>query len=103
MAAEEKKEQRLFLVESSPHVAGDLTTPRVMLDVLIALLPATVAALLLFRAHAILLMVSCVAGAILAEVLANRTRLRAQLLGGGWGRPVLIIRLIVGHDSRSLQ
>lgn len=81
MAAEEKKGSRLFLVESSPHVGGDLTTPRVMLDVLIALLPATVAALLLFRMHALVLMVSCVVGAAFAEVFANRLMNRENSLG----------------------
>ena len=66
MAAEEKKRPALLTVESSPHVGGDLTTPRVMIDVLIALLPATLAALWLFRGYAVVLLVSCVAGAMAA-------------------------------------
>ncbi len=78
MAAEEKKGPRLFAVESSPHVAGALTTPRVMLDVLIALLPATIAAVWLFREWALILMVSSVAGAVAAEAFANRVMGRPQ-------------------------
>ena len=80
MAAEEKKGPRLFVVESSPHVSGELTTPRVMLDVLIALAPATVAALLLFRGLTAVLLVSSVAGAMAAEALGNRLMNREQSL-----------------------
>lgn len=78
MAAEEKKSSGLFAVESSPHVSGNLTTPRVMFDVLIALVPATVAALWLFRGWALLLMVACIAGAVAAEAFANRLMGRPQ-------------------------
>ncbi len=78
MAAEEKKSSGLFAVESSPHISGDLTTPRVMLDVMIALLPATLAALWLFREWALLSMAACVAGAVAAEALANRMMGRPQ-------------------------
>ncbi len=78
MAAEEKKGSGLFAVESSPHVSGNLTTPRVMFDVLLALLPATVAALWLFGGWALLLMVSCIAGAVAAEAFANRLMGRPQ-------------------------
>ncbi|MCK4304294.1 MAG: RnfABCDGE type electron transport complex subunit D [Candidatus Eisenbacteria sp.] len=81
MAAEEKRGTRLFMVESSPHVGGDLTTPRVMLDVLIALAPATLVALWFFKMYAVVLVVSCVAGAAFAEVLANRLMHRSNSLG----------------------
>ncbi len=81
MAAEEQKEKALFLVESSPHLGGDLTTQRVMVDVLIALLPATLCAFWLFRMHTIILLVSSVAGAVAAEVFANRLTGRQNSLG----------------------
>jgi electron transport complex protein RnfD len=70
--AEEKPGPRLFPVKSSPHVSGDLTTPRVMLDVLIALLPAVVAALLFFKTATLILIVASIAGAALAEWIGNR-------------------------------
>ena len=72
MAPGEKLGSRLFSVESSPHVSGDLTTRRVMIDVLIALLPATIVAIWLFKVYALVLMVACVAGAVAAEAFANR-------------------------------
>ena len=81
MALGETKEKRLFDVKSSPHVSSSLTTPRVMIDVLIALLPATVAALFLFRGDAALVMISCVAGAAAAEAFANKLTGRPNSLG----------------------
>ncbi len=81
MAAGEKARPGLFAVQSSPHVAGNLTTPRVMIDVLIALLPATLVSLWLFRGYAVLLLVSSVAGAMAAEVLGNRLMGRKNSLG----------------------
>jgi len=71
MAVEGERKFQLFPVQSSPHASGELTTPRVMLDVLIALLPATVAALWLFRGPAALIIGSTVAGAVIAEMLGT--------------------------------
>jgi len=81
MALEEKKQMQLFRVKSSPHVGGSLTTPRVMIDVLIALAPATVAALVLFQGPAALVMISCIAGAVAAEAFANKLMGRPNSLG----------------------
>lgn len=81
MALGEKRDVRLWQVKSSPHVSDRLTTPRVMIDVLIALAPAMVAALFLFRGYALLVMVSCIAGAVAAEALANKLTNRANSLG----------------------
>ncbi len=81
MASGEKTQDRLFTVESSPHVSGALTTPRVMADVLIALIPATLVALWLFKLYTVVLLVSCVAGAAAAEWLANRLMGRSNSLG----------------------
>ncbi len=81
MALEEKKEARLFQVKSSPHVGGSLTTPRVMIDVLIGLAPATVVALVMFQGPAALVMISCIAGAMAAESFANKLMGRPNSLG----------------------
>lgn len=83
MAAQEEGKVRLFAVQSSPHVSGALTTPRVMFDVLIALAPAILAAIWLFRWHAAVLLISTIAGAILAEMLGNRLLRRKQSIGDG--------------------
>jgi len=72
MVPEEKAQRGLFPLKSSPHLTAPLTTPRVMLDVLIALLPVTIAAILFFRLHAVVLILASVAGAALAEWIGNR-------------------------------
>lgn len=56
-----------LIVSSSPHVWSKTTTSKIMLDVLIALLPAAFASVVLFGLQAFILIVSCVASAILAE------------------------------------
>src|SRR5210317_1109098 len=62
-----------------------MTTPKAMRDVIYALLPATGAALWFFGLSAVLLLVSCIAGAVLAEwVFANREE-RGQSLRDATG------------------
>ncbi len=81
MASAEVGRAQLFKVQSSPHVRGALTTPRVMADVLIALIPATFVAFWLFKGYALVLLAACVAGAAVAEALANRLMRRPGSLG----------------------
>jgi len=83
MAAEGKSGRESFAVQSSPHLSGALTTPRVMIDVLIALVPAVVAALLFFKLATVVLLASTVAGALLAEWFGNRLMRRPGSLGDG--------------------
>lgn len=60
-----------LIVSSSPHIRTKTTTQRIMLDVLIALLPATVAGVVLFGWKALAIVGVCVAGAVLSEFLFN--------------------------------
>ncbi len=58
-----------LIISSSPHIHGSVTTRGIMSDVLIALLPASVAAVWLFGLRALLILSVCVATAILSEML----------------------------------
>ena len=61
---------RLVEVAPAPHLLeGSLTTRRMMLDVLVALAPAALAALFLFRAAALRQLACCAAGCVAAELL----------------------------------
>ena len=60
-----------LIVSSSPHIHTQNSTERIMLDVLIALLPTSVAGAVIFGWRALLVMVSCVAASILAEFVFN--------------------------------
>lgn len=63
---------KLLNVSSSPHVRGADTTKTIMLDVLIALIPATVFGVYNFGVNALILIVTCVAACILAEYIFER-------------------------------
>ncbi len=65
-----------LLASSSPHLRSDETISRVMLDVLIALLPATLASVYFFRFNAIKLIVLAVASAIVAEIICQKAMKR---------------------------
>ncbi|MHC4535929.1 MAG: RnfABCDGE type electron transport complex subunit D [Planctomycetota bacterium] len=58
-------------VSCSPHISKHLSTRSVMIDVIIALVPAMLAAGYYFRIHALLLICSCVISCVAAEWLCN--------------------------------
>ena len=67
-----------YIVSSSPHITSKTTTQKIMLDVIIALLPATIAALLIYGLYPIFIMVLSVGSAVLAEWLFNLVTKRQQ-------------------------
>ena len=56
-------------VSSSPHIRQKTTTQRVMLDVIIALMPALIASVIIFGFRALLVVFVCVACCVLSEFL----------------------------------
>lgn len=66
-------EQRL-IVSSSPHVRTEETVSKVMLQVLIALLPATAWGIYIFGLHAALVILTCIAGALASEAAVQKIR-----------------------------
>lgn len=69
-----------LIVSSSPHVHSKLTTQGIMRDVLIALSPAAIASVVLFGLKAFLIIVTCLASALLSEFLFNLACKKAQTL-----------------------
>ncbi len=63
-------------VGSSPHLKGKDTTQRIMLDVIIALVPALIMSIVYFGISALLLTVVCVVTAVLAEYLSRKVMKR---------------------------
>ncbi len=59
-------------ISVSPHIKSNITTTSIMLDVIIALLPATVAGCLIFGISALWVILVCVATAVLSEFLYNK-------------------------------
>ena len=60
-----------FVVTSSPHIRGKRNTQNVMLDVIIALLPALLAGVIIFGMRALLVSLVCVAAAVAAEYICG--------------------------------
>ena len=71
----------LTKVMISPHIHGGRSTSGIMLDVLVSLLPATVAGIVIFGWRALVPIVSCVINCIVFEALFNLITKREQTLG----------------------
>lgn len=56
-----------LLIEPSPHIKSSMTTQRIMLDVIIALMPAVIAGTWLFGLRALVLVVLCAAFCVIFE------------------------------------
>lgn len=70
-----------YIVSSSPHISTSVTTKRMMLDVIIALIPATLASVLIYGFYPLFLMVLSVGAAVLSEWLFNLATKRQQSIG----------------------
>lgn len=68
-------------VSPAPHISRDLSTRGIMLDVIIALAPAIIAAMIFFRERAVILVVSCVLACLWAERICNMVRKQSSSLG----------------------
>lgn len=61
-----------YIVSTSPHIHHKVTTANIMRDVCIALIPALIAAVVIYGAQALLVTLVCVCTAILAEYLYEK-------------------------------
>ena len=61
-----------LIASSSPHIRHDETTQKLMLDVIIALLPALVASVFYFGTSSIILVVASVASAVITEFACQK-------------------------------
>lgn len=67
-----------LIVEPSPHRAASITTQKVMLQVIIALLPAAIAGCVVFGVKAALVLVTCIASCVIFEALCRKIMKREQ-------------------------
>ncbi len=68
-------------VSSSPHVRDNITTTRLMLDVIIALIPAFIASFFLFGIQAVIITLLAVGSAVFFEYLSRLVMKRQQTIG----------------------
>ena len=64
-----------------PHIHSDADGRRIMLDVILALLPASIAAVVLFGLPALWIILTCVISAVASEFLFNLIARRQQSVG----------------------
>ena len=69
-----------LIVSSSPHIRTKKETPGVMLDVIIALLPAVIAGAFIFGLRALLVVATCVLSSVVAEFLFNLVTKKEQTI-----------------------
>ena len=69
------------VMAAGPHIHSKDSSRRIMLDVIIALLPATAAALILYGLPALWIILACVVSAVAAEFLFNLAARREQTVG----------------------
>ena len=70
-----------LILSSSPHIHTRDSSRRIMLDVIIALLPAAIAGVVLFGAKALTLSAACVISAVVSEALFNILAHKKQTVG----------------------
>ncbi len=70
-----------LIVSSSPHIHSHATTRSIMRDVIIALLPTSVAAVVFFGFKALLMICVCVTAAIISEFFYNIIAKKKQTVG----------------------
>jgi electron transport complex protein RnfD len=70
-----------LIVSSSPHIKGNNTTQRIMLDVIVALLPAAIMAVVYFGIRALLVILTCVISSVLSEYIARKVMKRDNTIG----------------------
>lgn len=73
-------EKKLHL-SVSPHIHSSRSTQRIMLDVIIALLPASVAGVVLFGLRALAVIAVCIGAAVIAEMAFNAIVKKEQTIG----------------------
>ena len=72
---------RDITVSSGPHISQGLSTRSVMIDVIISLVPAMLAAGYFFRMHALILIATCVISSVVTELICNLIRKKPNSLG----------------------
>lgn len=82
-----------LLLQHGPFLRQDMTTPSVMVDVLLALMPATLAALWFFGLSAVMVLGASIAGAVLTEWSFASREVRRNILRDGSG---LVTGLLLG-------
>ncbi len=67
-------------ISVSPHIRSKITTQSIMLDVIIALLPATIAGCIIFGLSSLWVILACIISAVASEYIFNAITKRTQTI-----------------------
>ena len=70
-----------LVVSASPHIRSERTTTRIMLDVIIALIPALIASVIFFGPKVLAVTATTVITAVLAEYISRKVMKRHNTIG----------------------
>lgn len=73
-------ENKLY-VSSSPHFRSNSSTTKIMLDVIIALIPACIASVIIFGPLSLMLIAICIATCVLCEYICRKVMKRDTTIG----------------------
>lgn len=72
--------ERSFIVSSSPHIRDNISTRRIMLDVIIALIPASLAGVYFFGPRTLLVILVSILACVLSEYLSGKLMKRSNTI-----------------------
>lgn len=70
-----------LIVTASPHAKSKITVNRIMLDVIIALVPALIASVVIFGFRSLLVVATTVVSSVLAEYVSRKIMKRSNTIG----------------------
>ena len=92
-------------VSPSPHIKDKVTTSSLMLNVIIALVPAAVASVVIFGISSLILIATCVITCVVGEYLFNVVCKKPQTIGEmlAEARQKSGAQKLAGHDIMALE
>lgn len=70
-----------LIVSSSPHISAPVKTRNIMLDVIIAMIPALIASVIYFGPNTLVITIACVASCVLSEYVCRKVMKRSNTIG----------------------
>lgn len=74
-------DKKILTVSASPHIKSPSTVTGIMIDVIIALIPAAFAAITVFGIRALLIIAVCVISSVLFEYISRKIMKRSMTIG----------------------
>lgn len=72
-----------LIISSSPHISDELTTPRIMWAVVLALIPVVISSAIFFKFLAVRIIITCTATCVAAEAIIQKLRKKRITINDG--------------------